>query len=448
MSDKLKHFVRYGTSAEQKYIVSHQKLFDGVAVNANMLIHASKSISMFLYKDVSNKPFFIDPITHAFQHDLKWVYNDKGKIKKSIEKLINEYGGLIQNIILESKRPLRRTDFNDGNLTEFVNSVLNFQYNFVEESVDKEYKDYLEYLGEKRKPEILIAPYFYMTNENFHNWIEINKKLVEISIESKHEYEAKKIFAQIVITKDVLLDKDKVNQIINYSSLADGVFYWIDGFDESKASQEELKEVLTSIKLFKSKNADKPIISIYGGYFSQLLLKKGLDGVVHGLEYGEKREVVPVGGGIPRAKFYIPALKQRFDATSVIPLLSYLNINNKEEYKRALCNCTNCDNVIQEESHSLDDITKDFSTYLQTKPVKISYQNGTEREVEFPIVNSKEQCLFHYLYVKYSEYKNIDKKNLDDLLFDLETSYVKFEPIFAENELDYLRRWYKVLTDD
>lgn len=441
----LKHFVRYGTSAEQKYIVEHQDLFDGVVVNANMLIHASKSIAMFLYKDVSNKPFFIDPITHAFQHDLRWIYSDKGKIKKSIEKLVNEYGGLIQKMILELKRPLRGSDFNDINIIEFVNSVLNFQYNFVEESVDEEYKDYLEYLGEKRKPEILIAPYFYMTNENFHNWIEINKKLICLSMDNKNKYESKKIFAQVVITKEILLDPLKINSIIEYCNYADGVFYWIDGFDEARASEEELKKVIELIKLFKNTNYDKPIVSIYGGYFSQLLLKKGLDAVVHGLEYGEKREVVPVGGGIPRAKFYIPALKQRFDATSVIPLLSYLNIINKDEYKTKLCKCVNCDNVIHNNSIGLENITSDFSVYLQTKQVKISYKSGAEREVEYPIVDSKEQCLFHYLYVKNNEYQNIEFKQLKDLLLEIEDSYTNFESMFAENELDYLKRWYNVL---
>lgn len=444
----LKHFVRYGTSAEQKYIVTHQDLFDGVVVNANMLIHASKSISMFLYKDVSKKPFFIDPITHAFQHELKWIYNDDGKLKKSIEKLINEYGGLIQNTILELKRPLRSSDFNENNLSEFADSVLNFQYNFVEESIDEEYKDYLEYLGETRKPEILIAPYFYMTNENFDNWITINEKLIQLSMENKSKYSSIEIFAQIVITKEILSDSTKVNQIIKYTSLADGILYWIDGFDESRATYEQLKNLLQFINSFKTQNSNKLVVSLYGGYFSQLLLKKDLDGVVHGLEYGEKREVVPVGGGIPRAKFYIPALKQRFDATSVIPLLSYLKITDKNQYKNELCDCVNCDNVIQNDSYGLEDITRDFSIYLKTKQVKISYKNGAEREVEFPIVDSKEQCLFHYLHVKHQEYRNIEQKVLKELLLELEENYTKFESMFAENELDYLKRWYKVLIDE
>ena len=164
------------------------------------------------------------------------------------------------------------------------------------------------------------------------------------------------------------------------------------------------------VKKFKTKHANKPIVSLYGGYFSQLMTKIGLDGVVHGMEYGEKREVVPVGGGIPRAKFYIPAIHNRFDATAVIPLFTKFQVDSKKAYENNICTCQNCNKNIQDDSNGIEKIIEDFSVYLRTKPVQVNYKNGRKREIEFPIAESKEECLLHYLQVKEQEYNEINNK--------------------------------------
>ncbi|MGE4296013.1 MAG: hypothetical protein AB7E49_09960 [Campylobacterales bacterium] len=443
MNNFPKHFIRYGTTAEQKYITQYQHLFNAVALNANMLVHASKSISTFLHKDIDLN-FFIDPMTHAFQHDLNWIYNEKGEIKTSISKLIAEYAGVVDDSINNKKRPLRHTDLNNNSIVELCHKVLNFQKNFVRASVDEEYKEYIDFLKADKEPMFLVAPYFFLTDGNFSNWFHINSELISKSMSLKNEYK-KSIFAQLVIDKKILKAKERVSQIIQEYSVSDGLLIWVDGFDEARASEEELSCLRDLVSDYKKMNPEKPIVSLYGGYFAQLLTKCGLDGVVHGLEYGEKREVVPVGGGIPRAKFYIPALKQRFDATSVIPLFYFFKVSNKDFFASKICGCKNCDKNIHKESNTIEDIISDFSVYIQTKQVKIQYKKGNVREVEFPILESKHECLIHYLIVKHSEYEKINKSDLGLLLAELENSYNTHEPAFAENELNYLMTWKNVL---
>jgi len=65
-------------------MIGYKDKYDGIVINASMLAHTSKSIARFMHSEGNNKPYFIDPMTHAFQHDLEKIRNDKGNIKSSI----------------------------------------------------------------------------------------------------------------------------------------------------------------------------------------------------------------------------------------------------------------------------------------------------------------------------------------------------------------------------
>ncbi|MBF0520907.1 MAG: hypothetical protein HQK92_14440, partial [Nitrospirae bacterium] len=303
---KESHFLRYGTSSEQKYMASYQHTYDGIAINGNMLAHISKSISLFVHKDIG-KEFFIDPMTHSFQHETEKISSASGRIKSSIKKLIEIYGNPLK-LILDEFRPITATDFNTNNIPKFVATVLGFQKDHIRRSLDEEYSDYIDYLEISKEPIFLIAPYFYMQSDRtFDDWFSLNSRMINESIKLKAEYK-KDIFAELVIDKKLLCDEDKINKILKtYSdSKIDGLLYWINGFDETQATVDELSAVKDFVVKYKRSNPNKKIISLYGGYFSELLMgiSNALDGVVHGLEYGESREVVPVGGGIPISKYY------------------------------------------------------------------------------------------------------------------------------------------------
>ena len=432
------HFVRYGTAAEQKYMREYQHTYDGIAINGTILAHIPKAISAFMHKDV-NKKFFVDPMTHSFQHELDKIKNTKGEIKSSIRKLIQAYGEPI-DIILQNNRPVKNTDFNSNNKKSFVQNVLLFQYQHITSNIDEEYRDYIEYDPTlRREPSFLIAPYFYLKQNSLDAWLDLNIELLKIAINKKRNFNDKDVYAQVVIGKRLLLDENKIDDLIKRYSIADGLLYWIDGLDETDTNENELQGIRNLINKYMKQNPTKRIISLYGGYFSELLLKDGLYGIVHGLEYGETRDVVPVGGGIPLSKYYLPELKKRIPAAMMLSLLKFLKIETPQIFHDQICKCKVCKKEISSDIN-------DFNNFIKSKPEPktIRYNSGRVRQIYYPERESKELCLFHYLEVKNEEIKGIKRKSKKDLIKDLDESFKKYIKYFSEDEIDYLKLWAKV----
>ncbi len=431
------HFVRYGTAAEQKYMREYQHTYDGIAINGSILAHISKAISAFVHKDTKKK-FFIDPMTHSFQHELDKIKNSKGEIKSSIRKLLISYGEPIFRVEAED-RPIRRTDFTKDNKESFVERVLRFQNEHITNNVDEEYRDYIEADPSlRREPSFLIAPYFYLKQSNVDLWLDLNAEFLSISLGLKREFGKKEIYAQLVMDKRLLRD-ERLSTILDQYAKADGLIYWIDGLDETDADESELGTIKDIVKEYHNRYPTKRIISLYGGYFSELLLKDGLYGVVHGLEYGETRDVVPVGGGIPLSKYYLPALHKRIPAATMLSMLRILNISTPRKFHADICNCKVCMRVI---SSNIDE----FNSFIRNKPEPVTIRNrkGGYREIYYPERESKELCLFHYLETKNAEIKDIKKETKTKLADDLNTSFDKFKRFFAEDEIGYLKLWAKI----
>ena len=421
---KFKHFIRYGTNAEKKHIQKFIESYDGIVFNANMVSMYAGSIANFLYSN-PKKEYFIDPLTHSFAHNLGFLRNKKGEVKKSLKKLAEYYQ--IDHIILEQNRPLKANDFQDSNfLKTFFDNVINFQKNIIHENLEDEWKELVEFVGIKKKPLYIVAPYFYMDRFNYKQWEKVNLEFIKLA---KDMY-----YTQIVLDKELLKEKDFIDRLITAINQAKGVFYWIDKFDETLASAEDLRNIIEFIKKIEVVK-----INLYGGYFSQLLNFRGLNGVIHGLEYGESREVVPVGGGIPVAKYYLPSIKKRLKAEDMIAALYAKKISNKQKFQKKICNCEKCNEI---EGDKLEEIIESFlEIFATTKTFK-----HKDKMREYPIQESKINSLYHYLNTKNKEFYEINKNSLDILLKQLDNSYKEFEPIFPDGFLEYLKIWQEVLS--
>lgn len=260
------HFVRYGTAAEQEYMREYQHTYDGIAINGSILAHISKAISAFVHKDI-NKKFFIDPMTHSFQHELDKIKNAEGNIKASIKKLMQEYGEPIASVLIKD-RPIKKSDFSSASKKTFVENVLRFQNDHIASNVADKYHDYIEWDSSlKREPSFLIAPYFYLKQNNLDSWLDLNIEMLGQALTFKNKFDGKDIYAQLVIDKRLLLDDEIIGSILNQYSKADGLLYWIDGLDETDADENELQHIKDLVKNYKKLNPRKRIISLYGGYF-------------------------------------------------------------------------------------------------------------------------------------------------------------------------------------
>ena len=440
------HFVRYGTAAEQRCMKDCRHTYDGVVINGNTLAYTPRAISMFVHSDVANKKYFVDPKTHSFQHDLEKITNKQGAIKSSVRKLIDIYGEPISTAILKELRPVKKEDFaSPKTIRAYVKKVLEFQYDYAK-NIDDQYREYVEYSDYgKKRPFVLIAPYFYLDHVNWKDWRDLNSEMIRVSMEHKERFGGTPIFGQLVIDKELLMKGGFLDNILEAYRKADGLVYWIDGFDETEAGLGELKQVQRMIKRYKEENGKK-VFSLYGGYFSELLTKGGLDGVVHGLGYGEDRDVVPVGGGIPLSKYYLPALKKRIPANRMIAILKMLGINSADNFHRNICSCRVCKEIIQGNGEMF---FASFNRFIRSKPKIIEYKRSGRvrvREIYYPETESKLLCLCHYLEVKNKEFKEVEKTGTETLINQLDGAQKKYRNCFQPNELSYLDYWGQAIS--
>lgn len=453
--NKSLHILRYGTNAEQKHIESLSKTFDTLSINGNMLAYTPGSISKFLLTHCieEGKCFFIDPITHAFQHSIDKImsYSQKEKkfvVKKSIKNLTDAYGDPIKSKI-EAGKIVIPSDFDNADTRKaFCNRVLEFQNDTITTQLQE--KGFLEYIEDdpealsQLSPCFLIPPYFYLTLSSYDSWLSLNIDFLKIALQN---YSSDKIYAQIVVNKDILQYESMRNSICNayLESGIKNILIWIDDFNEHDSSYEILKSYAELIKYFSVNGIN--IYNLYGGYFSIILSKFfddlgfKLSGVGHGLEYGESRAVVPVGGGIPTSKYYYYPLHKRLDyqlSTELLQSLGYLN-NPIDSYYKDICNCPQC-------KTTLKDSMTNFSKFENTEYYEVVLR-GVKQKRPYASQETKEICLKHYQYSKCKEFKTRYDKGLSALLDELEGTYLKYSElgILGYDSISYLKNWITIL---
>ena len=445
------HIARYGIPADQNFLLnSFKKTYDQVAVNANILAHQSTAVTGFITSK-AKKPFFIDPQTHAFQHNLDYITSDskkgKGQIKSSVKKLIAKYGPLVKNAIAAS-RPLHPTDFNNNNSrTTFVKNVLEFQKVGIEAEVKKtDAEKYYAFLKEKNKLDIkdscsparLIPPYFYL-DKPFDEWLDVNIKCVADALALE---KGDIISAQIVVSKDILFSDKKTTQIAAKYALFKGrlssILIWVDNFDETAETETALRYFTAFIKKL---TPIAPVINLYGSYFSVALSKHNLIpnfvGVSHGLEYGEMRAVVPVGGGLPIAKFYFPDLHLRLPARYAIRAVrEYKGLKDKETFYSKICDCAECHEVIKNPE-------SDFNLYLESREIVYEVK-GKPQAREFPLPETKKRLINHYMWCKQKEYSGAE--SIEDVLETLDYARGVLQKVLAD-QIGHCDRWINIFED-
>lgn len=447
----VQHWMTFGTFAEQRYFIYPDKnTYDGIIFNANMVMHAPGGLAAFLMEKTREKmPYIIDPLTHAFQHDPSVITAKKKdgtvEVKSPIRNLANVYGGPIEAYV--GTKPVQPKDFADRNvLKTFVYSVLKFQKDYLSKIMSDSdvNKKYLEHTEEDLKPYCLVAPYFYMTESTYKYWLPLMEDALKISREFE-EFSSCKIFSSIVVSQGVLLDKDIIDTIITRFQAApvDGFLLWVDGLEEFNAGRIELVGLL-ELSTGLRNNFSREVINLHGGYFSILagggqFKNSYLTGVAHGPEFGETRAVVPVGGGIPIAKFYIPNLHNRVKYNDALTFFSYKGwLKDASTFYENVCNCNECQSVIGNN-------ISNFRLYGITDSKPVMRGNGFVT-IDYPTKETKEHCLRHYLQIKKAEYQFASNTNRTELLSNLQKGIDEYIDITGMDYLSYLQTWINVLS--
>jgi hypothetical protein len=416
------HLVRYGTAADQKYLVGEfLETYDQLVVNANMLAHMPSALTTFISQHTKRKPYFVDPLTHAFQHDLSHLSSKSGRLKRSIEKLLDAYGSPVAKRVREGESVLPR-DFPSSKIRKgFCERVLQFQWEAITaEAKDSPTAKYYKFLAAekgldlgKMRPSLLVAPYFYLAASTLDSWLPLN---VDCANESKAIAKTYDVpwAVEIVVSKDILAEPSlRQNLIEKYSGINPDVFLlWIDDFDEQSASRSLLKSF---VDVVNGLGASSRVVNLYGGFFSVALSLCGiapLHGVCHGLEYGESRAVVPVGGGIPVAKYYLPVLHERLAYRDAFRAAERLGgMKTREGFLERVCSCRQCKKVIRS-----DDPSTDFlNAFGASRPVSFGRGEQVVRR-EFPLPATKDNSVRHYMWRKADEYSATASKQMVNAL--------------------------------
>lgn len=436
------HLVRYGIAGDQKFLVGDLlETYDELVINARMVAHMAAGLALFMAQRAHNKPYFIDPETHIFQHDFDYLLSTseerEPKIKRSVKHLIEWYGDPIAGTVKKGQRILPENFNDDHRRREFCERVIGFQLKVINERVqDSENVEYYEFLKEKGvakssnfTPSLVVAPYFCMDGNTFDSWIDINIKCAEDSKKIANALGVP-MAVEIVITQNVLFDSTQVQRLIDkYTKLKPAVFLiWVDAFSEHEVSDGLLDAFVEMLKKLKASGSQ--VVNLYGSYFSVMLLRHGImDGVTHGLEYGEERPLIPVGGGIPTAKFYLPALHLRLrgdDARYAVKALG--GFKTVADFHKFVCDCTQCQRAISKSPE------KDFGDYLRTKRVNT-------RDIPYP--ETKENSVRHYMFTKQKEYAD---SNIKKALARLKDTGKQLRRYLGAENTDHCAKWATVVS--
>jgi hypothetical protein len=342
------------------------------------------------------------------------------------------------------KVPLQPSHFiGTGVLEGFVERCLKFQASQLKDEMAK--SEAAKYFEDKEvfNAHALVAPYFYLNESTLSDWLPLNLRAARCACEMS-SLRSFRVMASIVVSQGVVTDKEACDKIAkDFSSLrVHGYLLWVDALDEQAASGSELRGLLYLAKAL-GKGGERDVVSLHGGYFSVLaagpLGGNAMTGVAHGPEFGEYREVVPVGGGIPLARYYIPQLHARVryrDALRIFTAAKWLN--SAGVFHSEVCDCQECKDVVAGNPDN-------FHLFGDGTVKSVRRRHGIVR-IEFPTVETKLRCLRHYLQRKHREYKAAAEAGRETLLADLQAGEDKFKEIAGLDSVAHLRLWRSILS--
>lgn len=418
MKDVLK-LLRYNTGNDKKAFVEFKDDFDAVIFNASIVAYSGASIADII--SVHMNRYIIDPQTYILQHDASAFLSNKGTIKASVMKYLEELPQLIRSIIAEQRRALTLNDISLV-LDDLVDSVYGFQINYITKFLQgKDYNKYLEFFREEENategyaPKVIIAPYFRLKREygdsEAKSWLYLNNQALTKFV-AKYSNKGFPIAAQLLLDKKALcsLDAETICETYNVSGY-EYIFIWVDDFSplssrpEEQRSFKQLLDVLNSI-------GKKPIMA-YGGYDSILLcheeLSSRLYGVAQSVGYGESRNITPVGGGLPVNKYYFYPTHQRMtfgDVTSILSAQRFF-VGDKaiaaQRFYEEVCDCPQCQAIIR---NNIDN----FNLYNDSVPY--SWKGDIKRNR--PTTEASFHAARHFMCCKKKEWETIESKSIHE----------------------------------
>jgi hypothetical protein len=433
VSTKPPHYLlRMGSHAERFYFEWASPLYDALILNAN-LVEGTPAACLSLIEKLSDKPYVIDPVSHAFALPVSYIQSTKinrrtgeeeVSTKRTFQKLAERYGEPFTNAVGDDPRPLTPEDFTNALIRQHaVGRILTYEKDRLME--EQPQSGPLRAAAGDVRPKVLIIPYFFI--DSARAWHSTNIDMINDAVALEMELPT---YAVVLIDRAILQDSGTLKNIAQdyCDTKADGYFIWVSDQTEHEMGIQEVKSFIQFVKMLCSDG--RPIYNMYGGYLSALLSAFGMTGFCHGAGYGEHRNVVPVlGGGVPPAKYYFPPLHQIFVFTEAQTILATLST---EEYYNNICNCPVCHDVIG------DNFQSNFQQYGETEFKRLGKWG---QEVYIQSANSVRICRGHYLAARFIETQRVRNSDPAGLVLQLREAEQSYRHSSGFPPTGYLHAW-------
>ena len=444
--------LRLGSHAEKDYFLKTVKLWDGVIVGANLLEATPGATSSLIVKFAGEKhrvPYYVDPMTYAFgtyvengvtRSDLDWIKSEQRvkvssrpgqskipqrRFKRSYRSLAEKFGGPVLTA-LENNSGITALD--QFQINQLCEAVVQYQANRVRKEFESD-SEYAQIADRIPLPAAVFAPYFY---------IDPNQDSDGLALFSKCAASAVKIGGDIPIHAVLCTDVSTLQSpkflgdaasLIKDSGVA-GVWLWFSRFYEEASDLQELMTFRTFVETLRQK---VEVYNMHGGYFSLALSRFGLNGVSHGIGYGEQKDVIPViGQSTPTVRYYHPKLRRRLGVPDIERALNDIGVVTPADFFDEVCGCAICRGVIR----------TDIKQFSEFGNLHYSTRNS-KRQTQTPA--AARRCRFHFLLNRLSERDHVASRSATQIANELHEARDKWghQPTIRRNSY-HLQRWESV----
>jgi len=321
---KLGHYLTYHHVA-QSFFRRHREKFDGLIIPLSVATMFQQGTGGFVL--TLKQQYAIDPRTPLFQADF-----DRSRLRLAHEAMAAVHGKVVQTIF--QQRPLVPEDYDAAATQDCVRSVLAFQKDFAQGSAGK-VKKYAALLGEDVEseysgPEFLIPPYF-KSKSRTDPWYRVSLALARAAADEKEDYHLSPV---IHITEGFPENQFKTIAEDYSEASFDGLIIYVNDLHEYLAPRAVLAKYASLVQALEAN--EKPLLGLFGGYFTLMLRKVGMGCFSNGVGYGEYRDSGYAAGGQAVRRYYIPKLHRYFTDTEAQSILDIVN----EKWIR--CDCGTC----------------------------------------------------------------------------------------------------------
>jgi len=385
----------------QAFFRDHREKYDGIIVPLSIATAFRHGTGGFIL--TLKKPFAIDPRTPLFQARFS-----RDDLRPTHLAMAEIHGSAVADVIED--RELRPGDFSAGSLEEMVEGVVEFQQTFAETSKEKVGR-YARLLGESPEdsyegPAFIIPPYFIFEDTS-DPWYDVSLRAARHGSECAGGDDV-----AAVMHFPISLPEAEMGDVVEeYAHLpCQGLILYVNIFQEGQQAVADLSYYVRIVRLLAE--TGKPVMALFGGYFTAILRTQGLRVFSNGVGYGEYRDSGYHAGGQAWKRYYLPALHR------------YLPVLDAEAV--------------------LDLLPDDSDLWLTTPLIDEALEAGGS-------LHGLDQAtlLSHFMECRDQELQNIREQDINELREELENTADVFDDVPLLGDMgrhhDHLSRWLEAL---